>query len=109
MSDAVTLLREIASDTASMAASKVGPSEEQRSQIDKPAEDNVWHESPDFGKMKSQGKAAKQKGEESKPMVGHPRFSGGLADKLPLRSRKISRRLQEPALAQQLEGVTTFP
>ncbi|KAL1997027.1 hypothetical protein VTN49DRAFT_7892 [Thermomyces lanuginosus] len=69
LSDAVTLLREIASDAASMAASRVGPSEEQRSQIDKPAEDNVWHEKPDFEMMKNQAKSAEQKGEETKPKV----------------------------------------
>lgn len=104
----MTLLREIASDAASMAASRVGPSEEQRSQIDKPAEDNVWHEKPDFEMMKNQAKSAEQKGEETKPKVDHPMFCDGLADK-PLRSRKTSRRRQGPALTQQLGDETVFP
>lgn len=53
MSDATVLLRDIAGDAATKAAGKLNPSEEQLSQIDKPAEDNTWHEKPDLTKMKS--------------------------------------------------------
>lgn len=48
--DSTVLLRDIAGDAATTAATKVRPSEEQLAQMDKPAEDNVWHEKPDFSK-----------------------------------------------------------
>ncbi|KAI9745157.1 MAG: hypothetical protein M1818_001435 [Claussenomyces sp. TS43310] len=56
LSDATTLLRDIAGDAATKAASKVNPSDEQLSQIDKPAEDNTWHDVPDMsrGNLKNQ-------------------------------------------------------
>ncbi|KAI0427354.1 hypothetical protein F5Y09DRAFT_316463 [Xylaria sp. FL1042] len=50
LSDAGVLIRDIAGDAATNAASKVRPSEEKLSQIDMPAEDNTWHETPDFSK-----------------------------------------------------------
>ena len=54
MSDSTVLLRDIAGDAATKAAGKVNPSEDQLNQIDKPAEDNTWHEKPDFQGMKQQ-------------------------------------------------------
>jgi hypothetical protein len=50
LNDAVILLRDMAGDAASNAAQKVRPSNEQLSQIDRPAEDNTWHEAPDLSK-----------------------------------------------------------
>lgn len=50
MSDASVLLRDIAGDAATKTAGRVKPSDEQLSQIDKPAEDNTWHEAPNFSK-----------------------------------------------------------
>lgn len=52
MSDATILLRDIAGDAAQKAANQVNPSDEQLSQIDHAAEDNTWHEAPNFGEMK---------------------------------------------------------
>jgi len=52
LSDATVLLRDIAGDAAQNTANKVKPSEEKLSQIDRPAEDNTWHESPDLSKDK---------------------------------------------------------
>ena len=52
MNDATVLLRDIAGDAATKAATKINPSEEQLAQLDKPAEDNTWHEKPDFNQMK---------------------------------------------------------
>ena len=46
------LLRDIAGDAAQKAANKVNPSEDELQQIDRPAEDNTWHEKPDFQSMK---------------------------------------------------------
>jgi hypothetical protein len=56
VSDSAVLLRSIAGDAASNAANVVQPSEEKLAQIDKPAEDNTWHDTPDTEKLKSQAK-----------------------------------------------------
>ncbi|KAJ8117380.1 hypothetical protein OPT61_g1422 [Boeremia exigua] len=50
LSDATTLLRDIAGDAAQNTANKVRPSEDALSRIDQPAEENTWHENPDFSK-----------------------------------------------------------
>ncbi|KAF2633059.1 hypothetical protein BU25DRAFT_487406 [Macroventuria anomochaeta] len=50
LSDATTLLRDIAGDAAQNTANKVKPSEEALNQMDKPAEDNTWHENPDMSR-----------------------------------------------------------
>ncbi|KAF2276375.1 uncharacterized protein EI97DRAFT_458312 [Westerdykella ornata] len=56
LSDATILLRDIAGDAATKTANKVNPTEEQLAQIDRPADDNTWHEVPDMSKenLKSQ-------------------------------------------------------
>ncbi|KAI1085477.1 hypothetical protein F5B20DRAFT_567469 [Whalleya microplaca] len=56
LNDATILLRDMAGDAASNAASKVKPSSEDLAQIDHPAEDNTWHEAPKISKdaVKSQ-------------------------------------------------------
>lgn len=53
MNDATILLRDIAGDAATKAAGKVNPSDDQLAQIDAPAEDNTWHDKPDYGAIKS--------------------------------------------------------
>jgi len=55
VSDASVLFRDIASDAAQKTATKIGPSEDELNQIDKPAEPNTWHEAPDMsrGNMKN--------------------------------------------------------
>lgn len=50
LSDATILLRDIAGDAATKTANKVNPSQDQLSQIDRPAEDNTWHEVPDLSR-----------------------------------------------------------
>ncbi|CAK3807544.1 hypothetical protein DOTSEDRAFT_69547 [Lecanosticta acicola] len=50
LSDATVLLRDIAGDAATNTAAKVKPGEEQLSQIDQPAEDHTWHDTPDLSK-----------------------------------------------------------
>ena len=59
MSDATVLLRDIAADASQKAANQVRPSEEQLSQIDTPAEENVWHEKPNKDDIKSRFKKNK--------------------------------------------------
>ncbi|OTA60056.1 hypothetical protein K449DRAFT_415349 [Hypoxylon sp. EC38] len=56
LNDATILLRDIAGDAASNAATKVRPAEEDLAQIDRPADDNVWHDTPAISKenVKSQ-------------------------------------------------------
>lgn len=63
LSDAVILLRDIASDTAAKAASTIRPDEDALAQIDQPAEDNVWHDKPDINKdaLKSQWKEQRER------------------------------------------------
>jgi len=50
LSDATILLRDIAGDGAQKIANQVAPSEDELSQIDRPAEDNVWHDAPNLSK-----------------------------------------------------------
>lgn len=50
MSDATILLRDIAGDAATNAAGKVRPGEDRLAQIDRPADDNTWHDAPDLSK-----------------------------------------------------------
>lgn len=63
VNDAVILLRDIAGDAASNAATKLKPDEDALAQIDKPAEENVWHEKPNISKeqIKSQMRERTQK------------------------------------------------
>ncbi|RSL57925.1 hypothetical protein CEP53_006310 [Fusarium sp. AF-6] len=50
LQDSTILLRDMAGDAATNAAARVRPSDEQLRQIDEPAQDNVWHEAPNFSK-----------------------------------------------------------
>ncbi|KUI65647.1 hypothetical protein VM1G_00348 [Cytospora mali] len=52
LNDATILIRDMAGDAAANAATKVKPGEDQLAQIDRPAEDNTWHETPDLSKDK---------------------------------------------------------
>ncbi|KAA8910505.1 hypothetical protein FN846DRAFT_888338 [Sphaerosporella brunnea] len=69
LNDAVVLLRSVASDAATKAASRVGPSQDQLDQLDDPAADHVWHETPRFSKnnfnLKSQ---FREKFDRNKPV-----------------------------------------
>jgi len=51
LSDATVLMRDIAGDAAQNTANKVKPSEDELSNIDRPADDNTWHENPDLSKQ----------------------------------------------------------
>ncbi|KAI9671435.1 MAG: hypothetical protein M1831_004344 [Alyxoria varia] len=59
LNDAFVLARDVATDGAQNAANRIRPSEEQISQIDRPADDNTWHENPDLSgaKLKDQLKS----------------------------------------------------
>ncbi len=59
MNDATVLLRDIAGDAASNAASRVKPSQEALDQIDRPADDNTWHDVPDLSRdnLRNQAKS----------------------------------------------------
>ncbi|GJN70050.1 hypothetical protein PLICBS_004102 [Purpureocillium lilacinum] len=50
LSDFTMLFRDMIGDAATTAASRVRPDEEKLAQIDRPAADNTWHETPDFSK-----------------------------------------------------------
>ena len=59
LSDSTILLRDMAGDAAQKAANKVNPSEDRLRDIDRPADDNTWHETPNMSKdhLKNQAKA----------------------------------------------------
>lgn len=89
LSDASILLRDIAGDAAQKSANKVNPSDEKLSQIDRPAEDNVWHEAPDLSKdnLKSQvqsrvpiGKKDAEEAARDATQTAHPEGSRDPAD-----------------------------
>ncbi|KAK2629369.1 hypothetical protein QTJ16_000189 [Diplocarpon rosae] len=63
LNDATILIRDIAGDAASKAARKVNPSEDDLAQIDRPADDNTWHDVPDMsaGNIKKQVKSTYNK------------------------------------------------
>jgi len=54
LNDATILLRDIAGDAATNTANRVKPSEDLIGQIDRPADDNTWHEVPDMSKASIQ-------------------------------------------------------
>ncbi len=54
MSDATVLLRDMAGDAAQNAANRVNPSKDELSQIDRPADDDTWHDVPSRGDLKNQ-------------------------------------------------------
>jgi len=65
LSDATILLRDMAGDAAQNTANKVKPGEHQLNQLDRPADDNTWHEVPDLSKDNLRGQL-KQKSPFSK-------------------------------------------
>merc|ERR1712093_137230 len=63
LNDATIIIRDIAGDAASNAANKINPNEDDLAQIDKPADDNTWHDVPDMsaGNIKKQVKSTYNK------------------------------------------------
>lgn len=73
LNDATLLLRDIASDSAQKAAGAMKPSEEQLAQIDRPADENVWHEKPKLPKGAKDTMSSlrsRSKGKETEKMNG---------------------------------------
>jgi len=60
----MVLARDMAGDVAQKAANKVNPSEDELNNLDEPAEENTWHDTPDMGKMKDQAKSMKPFGKD---------------------------------------------
>ena len=54
--DFTIIFRDVAGDAASNAAGRVRPSQDELNQIDLPAEDNTWHEAPNFSKEDLKGR-----------------------------------------------------
>lgn len=50
LNDATILMRDIAGDAAQNAANRINPSSDELSQIDRPADDNTWHDVPDMSR-----------------------------------------------------------
>lgn len=60
MSDASVLLRDIAGDAAQKTATKINPSEDALNQIDEPADDNTWHDTPNLSASSLKAQAKEQ-------------------------------------------------
>ena len=93
MSDATILLRDIAGDAAQNAATRINPSDDRLNQIDDPAEDNTWHDTPNlspaalkaqakeqFNKQKQSGKVDAQNIAGDATASAHPAGSRDPAD-----------------------------
>ena len=50
------LFRDMAGDAATNAAARVKPSHEDLAQLDRPAQDNTWHDTPNINKDAIKGK-----------------------------------------------------
>ncbi|KAJ5206103.1 hypothetical protein N7491_003278 [Penicillium cf. griseofulvum] len=70
LSDAITLAKDIAADASQKAANQVRPSQEELSQIDQAAEDNVWHEKPNISKDDLKSKMKKNKAKAENEGIG---------------------------------------
>ncbi|EON69723.1 hypothetical protein W97_08984 [Coniosporium apollinis CBS 100218] len=66
LNDASILIRDMAGDAAQNAAQRVQPSEDELNQIDRPADDNEWHDVPDMSRDKLR-QQAKSKFNQQKP------------------------------------------
>jgi hypothetical protein len=55
------LARDMAGDVSQQAADRIRPSQEQLSQVDQPAEENVWHEKPNIPKEELTSRLQKTK------------------------------------------------
>lgn len=67
LNDAVILLRDVAGDSASKAAMKIRPDEEQLQQIDEPAPDHQWHDTPNLSRDNIKGQF-REKYNKNKPL-----------------------------------------
>ncbi|RPB15986.1 hypothetical protein P167DRAFT_482247 [Morchella conica CCBAS932] len=67
LNDAVVLMRDIAGDSATKAAGRVRPDEDQLRQIDEPAPDHTWHEAPNMSRDNIKGQF-REKFNKSKPL-----------------------------------------
>lgn len=61
LKDSTVLLRDMAGDAATNAAARVKPSEEDLRQIDRPADDNTWHDPPKINKEAFSKEALKER------------------------------------------------
>ncbi|WEW61717.1 hypothetical protein PRK78_007211 [Emydomyces testavorans] len=97
LSDATLLLRDMASDTAQKAATAIRPPEQQLSQIDQPAAENVWHEKPDISKesLRSRMKARTQKDKETGKETGAAQPNGAVEEEAAEEAKSRSRELTE--------------
>jgi len=108
LSDATILLRDIAGDAATKTANKVNPSQDQLSQIDRPAEDNTWHEVPDLSRdnIKSQIKDNapfnKRDAEKAAGDINQAAHPGGSRD--PTDTANLAQREGESGTSQGLDA-----
>src|SRR5438270_9084936 len=73
VNDATVLLRDIASDAAQSAGRKLQPSRDELENIDRPAEDNTWHEAPVLSKDSLRDRAKETFNRNAPVDTGHVR------------------------------------
>ncbi|TVY31893.1 Uncharacterized protein LSUB1_G008363 [Lachnellula subtilissima] len=117
LNDATILIRDIAGDAAQKAANNVNPSEDQLSQIDRPADDNVWHDKPDIstGSLKNQirssvpiGKKDLQDAAGDASQSAHPSGSRDPADVASTAGQQSSYDAKSGAQAGAFSGASTL-
>lgn len=94
----------MAGDVAQKAAQKVNPSEDELNNIDEPAEENTWHDTPDMGHLKDQAKSMQPFGKEGikgaakdakNTAKNSDGKSGGLVDGLKQGAKNLKGQAQE--------------
>lgn len=111
LSDASVLLRDIAGDAAQKTANQVNPSEDQLANIDRPAEDNVWHEAPDLSKenLRNQAKSRVPIGKKDAQQTGEQAARDATQAAHPSGSRDPAEAAQLAAEDQQQGTARTDP
>ncbi|KAJ6261970.1 hypothetical protein Dda_2771 [Drechslerella dactyloides] len=109
ISDAMILLRDIASDAAQKAGGRIQPSAEELAQIDTPAEDNTWHEAPNMsrGALRERAKGAFNKNAPINTQDAQQAAENAAAAAHPEGGNRSPRALAEQvAREKQRDGVT---
>ncbi|EYE92753.1 uncharacterized protein EURHEDRAFT_379885 [Aspergillus ruber CBS 135680] len=95
LSDALIIIRDMASDASQSAANKLRPSEEQLSQVDQAAEENTWHEKPDKEQLKA--KLKRNKGDRESVLSGPSASADGTSEVSKSTRRSTKERAREYA------------
>ncbi|RAK74211.1 uncharacterized protein BO72DRAFT_385194 [Aspergillus fijiensis CBS 313.89] len=108
LNDAMILARDMAGDMSQKASDRLRPSQDQLDQIDEPAEENVWHEQPDFSQQKEQFKSRfKKNKEEGKQDVTDTAAQAATGGQQPQRVSDVDPRAGVTAGAQRAQELVS--